>query len=247
MESSSPLNVGYSCKHEGTACCPTFRPRLGSVAWWTATQWGAPDDMVRVLSAATWMLVWWVAEAVPLGVTSVLPLVLFPTLGVADVSATAAPYGSKFVFLFLGGFLIALALERWNLHRRFALHILVAAGGQPRRLLAGFMVATPPSLWISNGHHPDDAAHRVVGVVQNQLDDHPRFPVALLLVPPTLPTWGASRRWWAPRPTWPWRGWWKRWAGSAVFGMEHDGVAVFSAHVGLGVRLADTGPVPRVV
>ena len=71
-----------------------------------------------------------------------LPLVLFPVLGLADVSTTAAPYGSKFVFLFMGGFLIALALERWNLHRRFALHILVAAGGQPRRLLAGFMVAT---------------------------------------------------------------------------------------------------------
>ena len=95
-------------------------PALAALTWWTATEWGAPDDMVRVLSAATWMLVWWVAEAVPLGVTSVLPLVLFPTLGVADVSATAAPYGSKFVFLFLGGFLIALALERWRFHRSSA-------------------------------------------------------------------------------------------------------------------------------
>ena len=97
--------------------------------------------MVRVLAAAAWMLVWWVAEAVPLGVTSVLPLALFPLLGVADIAETSAPYGSKFVFLFMGGFLIALALERWNLHRRFALSILVAAGGRPRRLLAGFMVA----------------------------------------------------------------------------------------------------------
>ena len=65
-------------------------PALAALTWWTATQWGVPDDMVRVLSAAAWMLVWWVAEAVPLGVTSVLPLVLFPTLGVADVSATAS-------------------------------------------------------------------------------------------------------------------------------------------------------------
>ena len=64
-------------------------------------------------------------------------LVLFPVLGVTDVASAAAPYGSKYVFLFLGGFLIALALEQWNLHRRFALRILVAAGGNPRRLLGG--------------------------------------------------------------------------------------------------------------
>ena len=158
-------------------------PALAALTWWTATQWGAPDDMVRVLSAATWMLVWWVAEAVPLGVTSVLPLVLFPTLGVADVSATAAPYGSKFVFLFLGGFLIALALERWNLHRRFALHILVAAGGQPRRLLAGFMVATAAlSMWISNTATTLMMLPIALSVLSKiNLDDHPRFPVALLL------------------------------------------------------------------
>ena len=158
-------------------------PALAALTWWTATQWGAPDDMVRVLSAATWMLVWWVAEAVPLGVTSVLPLVLFPTLGVADVSATAAPYGSKFVFLFLGGFLIALALERWNLHRRFALHILVAAGGHPRRLLAGFMVATAAlSMWISNTATTLMMLPIALSVLSKiNLDEHPRFPVALLL------------------------------------------------------------------
>ena len=158
-------------------------PALAALTWWMATQWGAPDDMVRMLSAATWMLVWWVAEAVPLGVTSVLPLVLFPTLGVADVSATAAPYGSKFVFLFLGGFLIALALERWNLHRRFALHILVAAGGHPRRLLAGFMLATAAlSMWISNTATTLMMLPIALSVLSKiNLDDHPRFPVALLL------------------------------------------------------------------
>jgi len=139
--------------------------------------------MVAVLSAAAWMLVWWVAEAVPLGVTSVLPLVLFPVLGVTDVASAAAPYGSKYVFLFLGGFLIALALEQWNLHRRFALSILVAAGGHPRRLLGGFMIATAGlSMWISNTATTLMMLPIALSVLSKiNLQHHPRFPIALLL------------------------------------------------------------------
>ena len=148
-----------------------------------ASSLGAPEDMVAVLAAAAWMLVWWVAEAVPLGVTSVLPLVVFPLLGVTDVATAAAPYGSKFVFLFMGGFLIALALERWHLHRRFALNILVAAGGRPRRLLAGFMLATASlSMWISNTATTLMMLPIALSVLSKiQLDRHSRFPVALLL------------------------------------------------------------------
>ena len=129
------------------------------------------------------MLVWWVAEAVPLGVTSVLPLVLFPVLGVTDVASAAAPYGSKYVFLFLGGFLIALALEQWNLHRRFALRILVAAGGNPRRLLGGFMIATAGlSMWISNTATTLMMLPIALSVLSKiNLQHHPRFPMALLL------------------------------------------------------------------
>ena len=129
------------------------------------------------------MLVWWVAEAVPLGVTSVLPLVLFPVLGVTDVVSAAAPYGSKYVFLFFGGFLIALALEQWNLHRRFALRILVAAGGNPRRLLGGFMMATAGlSMWISNTATTLMMLPIALSVLSKiNLRQHPRFPMALLL------------------------------------------------------------------
>ena len=151
---------------------------------WGLTSWvGCTHETTVVLTAASWMLVWWVTEAVPLGVTSVLPLVLFPLFGVADIAKTSAPYGSKFVFLFMGGFLIALALERWNLHRRFALRILVAAGGRPRLLLAGFMVATAAlSMWISNTATTLMMLPIALSVVTKiELDDHPRFPVALLL------------------------------------------------------------------
>ena len=129
------------------------------------------------------MLVWWIVEAVPLGVTSLLPIVLFPTLGVTDVASAAAPYGPKYVFLFMGGFLIAIALERWHLHKRFALNVLVAAGGNPRRLLGGFMVATAAlSMWISNTATTLMMLPIAMSVLSNlDLKRHPNLPVALLL------------------------------------------------------------------
>ena len=89
-------------------------PVVAAVVWWIASSQGLPDEATRILSAAAWMLVWWIAEAVPLGVTSVLPMVLFPVMGIASIAETTAPYGSHYVFLFMGGFLIALALERWD-------------------------------------------------------------------------------------------------------------------------------------
>lgn len=100
---------------------------------------------------AWWMLWWWLGGAVSIGATSLLPLVLFPVFGVLDIQATAAPFGSRFIWLFLGGFVLALALERHGLHRRFALHLLHRLGGGPRRTLFGFMSATALlSMWISN-------------------------------------------------------------------------------------------------
>ncbi len=116
---------------------------------------GSPGELepaAWVVAALTlWMAVWWVSEAVPVAVTALLPLVFLPLLGVADIEAVAAPYAHPLVLLFLGGFLIALAIRRCDLHRRMALLIVAAVGYRPDRLVAGFMLATAfLSMWISN-------------------------------------------------------------------------------------------------
>ena len=97
------------------------------------------------------MAVFWMTEALPLPATSLLPLVLFPMSGVRTFSETASPYANKFIFLFMGGFMIAKAIERWGLHRRIALVTVLAVGTEPVRLVGGFMLATAGlSMWISN-------------------------------------------------------------------------------------------------
>ena len=112
---------------------------------------GMPPAAWRTTALALLLAVWWMTEALPLGATSLLPLVLSPLLGIASIEDAASPYANPTVFLFLGGFLIALAVERCGLHRRAALTILAAVGSRPANLVAGFMIATAfLSMWISN-------------------------------------------------------------------------------------------------
>ncbi|MDP3533884.1 DASS family sodium-coupled anion symporter [Halomonas sp. M1] len=116
---------------------------------------GAPDGMPvaawRVVALTAWMAVWWILEPVPMPVTALLPIALLPLLGVVDVNAAAAPYANPLIFLFLGGFMLAEAIQRWNLHRRIALGVLTVAGKRPDHLVAGFMGATALlSMWVSN-------------------------------------------------------------------------------------------------
>ena len=102
-------------------------------------------------AVGTLMAIWWMTEAVPLAITSLLPLVLFPLAGVMPLEKAAAAYAEKNIFLFMGGFMIALAVERWNLHRRIALLTVLAVGTRPDRLIGGIMAATAGiSMWISN-------------------------------------------------------------------------------------------------
>ena len=115
----------------------------------------APEGLTtvgwRTAAAATLMAIWWMTEAIPIPATALIPLVLFPILGILTMPEAAAPYANEVIYLFLGGFLLALAVERWGLHRRIALGIMIRVGSGPRQLVLGFMVATAfLSMWISN-------------------------------------------------------------------------------------------------
>ena len=108
-------------------------------------------EVTATLAVASLMAIWWITEAIPLAVTSLLPVALFPLLGIMDGKETSSTYFNHVIFLFIGGFIIALAMQKWNLHRRFALKILRLTGTSPGRILFGFMFATCfLSMWISN-------------------------------------------------------------------------------------------------
>ena len=116
---------------------------------------GSPFELTTeataVLASTVWVVVWWVSEAIPIPVTSLLPVVLFPITGVTTVGGATTPYADPIVFLLLGGFLIALAIERWNVHHRLSLLVLSAVGTSGKALVGGFMAATAVlSMWISN-------------------------------------------------------------------------------------------------
>lgn len=105
----------------------------------------------QIVSLTIWMLSWWITEFVPLPVTSLLPIIILPSFGVVQLSKVVQPYSSSVIFLFLGGFLIALALEKWNLHRRIALRILKLMGARADNIVLGFIIASAfLSMWISN-------------------------------------------------------------------------------------------------
>lgn len=104
-----------------------------------------------VIATALWMVCWWITETVSISVTALLPLLLFPVFKVMPIEAVGANYGSPIVFLFFGGFVLALAIEKVNLHKRIALNIIKKTGTTPNKVVLGFMIATGfMSMWISN-------------------------------------------------------------------------------------------------
>lgn len=118
---------------------------------WRMGLWWLPDAPAMVLGMATWMVTWWLQGKVPMAVVALLPLVVFPMLGVMTMKETSAPYGDPIVFLFLGGFLLGTALEKWQLHRRIALYILRWSGHKTSQVVLGFILASALlSMWISN-------------------------------------------------------------------------------------------------
>ena len=112
---------------------------------------GLNDEARAILAATLWIAIWWITEAIPIAVTSLLPIILFPLTGGLDIKSTASSFGHKYVFLYAGGFIIAIAMERWHLHKRIALNIIKAIGTNSSYIILGFMVATAfLSMWISN-------------------------------------------------------------------------------------------------
>ena len=107
--------------------------------------------VARTLAVAAWLALYWLTEAIPLAATALLPVVLFPLLGVMDAQTTAGAYVNDLIFLFIGGFLLAIAMQEWGLHRRIALRIMAAIGKSPSTLLLGVMAATwMISGWVNN-------------------------------------------------------------------------------------------------
>jgi len=112
---------------------------------------GLTDAGWSTAAVAVLMAVWWATEAIPMAATALLPLACFPLLGAVNMADAAAPYANKVIYLFLGGFVVAFAMQRWNLHRRIALNILQHAGGSGRLLVGGFLLTSALiSMWVMN-------------------------------------------------------------------------------------------------
>ena len=136
-----------------------------------------PDNLspagVAVLATTFWIAVWWITEVTDIYVTALLPIVLFPLTGALAIAETTATYGHKYIFLYMGGFLIAIAIEKWNLHKRIALNIIAVVGTSISRIVLGFMLATAfMSMWISNT--ATSVMMLPIGLaIIKQLKDHP--------------------------------------------------------------------------
>jgi sodium-dependent dicarboxylate transporter 2/3/5 len=146
---------------------------------------GLSTEGWRVAAAGAWMGVWWMTEALPLAATSLLPILLFPLLGAGTPAQAAGPYADPTVFLFMGGFMLALAMQRWGLHRRIALTIMRGMSDRPAGLVLGTMAATAfISMWVNNTATvlmmlPIGLS--VIEVVEQCECDEPNFAPALLL------------------------------------------------------------------
>lgn len=127
-------------------------PLLGVIAFLLLNYYSsAGESASKMAGVAVLMAVWWLTEAVPMAIAALMPVILFPLLGILDSRVTSTQYMDPIIFLFIGGFIIAYAIEKWMLHERIALRILMKAGSKPSSILLGIMITTfMLSMWISN-------------------------------------------------------------------------------------------------
>ena len=128
---------------------------LGPIVFFIVKIFYNPIDLseqgLSILASTLWVAIWWITEAVPIYVTALIPIILFPLSGGLELKQTTAAFGHKFVFLFVGGFILAIAIEKWRLHKRIALNIISLVGTKKSNIILGFMIATAfLSMWISN-------------------------------------------------------------------------------------------------
>lgn len=150
---------------------------LGPLIFMLSLLFDAPSEMsisgYRLLAVTAWMAIWWMAEVVPIAVTALLPIIIFPATDILTIQDTGANYGHKYIFLFIGGFIIANAIQKWNLHQRIALNIILKLGGSSGNIILGFMLATAfLSMWISNTATTVMMLPIALSVIA-QLNDHP--------------------------------------------------------------------------
>jgi len=137
---------------------PVFRERLGLflgillfIFFLVANPFNLDVGAKKVLAVAALMITWWIGEAMPMPAVALIPIVLFPLMGIAGIKETTARYADSVIFLFMGGFMIGLAIEKWNLHKRIALSIVSITGTSGDRIVLGFILATGMlSMWLSN-------------------------------------------------------------------------------------------------
>lgn len=146
------------------------------------------DKALYMLASMGWMLVWWAIQVVPIGITALLPMILFPMLGIDSLKQVSSHYANPIIYLFLGGFILGISIEKWKLHERLALIILKRSGTNPQRIIFGFMLATAIlSIWISNTAAAMmmlPIGMSLISSVKPQFGDnatHNRFAVSLLL------------------------------------------------------------------
>lgn len=141
----------------------------------------------KIAAVAILMSIWWITEAIPLSVTSIIPLILFPLSGALTAKTTSEAYVNSTIFLFMGGFIIAIAMEKWNLHKRIALNVIGFVGSKPSKIILGFMIAAAfISMWISNTATavmllPISLA--IISKLENEIgkENTKRFSIALML------------------------------------------------------------------